>query len=377
MVATQLQAVRRQLGYKASEVITMLVQRAHSRDIPVMTATSLKTKLSVWENGHERVSEPYRRLFREIYGRTNRELGFPGDDEGSDTDDLRARLALARNVDAATVAAFRQQVENARHVDRRFGGVTLLDQLRNHIEQVERLLGFSVVHGQREALAGVLTEASTLAGWEALDRNALSQAWNHYERAKAAARESGSPELLAHATAEQAFVLIDLGETAHAAEQLMHARALAEHTASPLLRAWLAAAHGEGLAAVGSRDEALRAFDAADALLPENPQDPALPFIFLGGSHLDRWRGNALAKLGEPDAIGQLADVLTRVPGEFSRAKLGTLVDLAFAHAAAGDRDAGQHYARQARRLAAQIKSDRQLRRLGLLILPGDISGSA
>jgi tetratricopeptide (TPR) repeat protein len=172
-------------------------------------------------------------------------------------------------------------------------------------------------------------------------------------------------------------VLIDLGQTVAAAEQLGHARALAEQAASPLLRAWLAAAHGEGLAAIDERDDALRAFDAADALSPENPQDPALPFIFLGGSHLDRWRGNALSKLGEPDAIEQLTDVLARVPGEYTRAKLGTLVDLAFAHAAAGDRDAAQHYARQARRVASQIKSDRQLRRLGKLILPGGASGVA
>lgn len=46
------------------------------------------------------------------------------------------------------------------------------------------------------------------------------------------------------------------------------------------------------------------------------------------------------------------------------------LVDLAFAYAAAGDRDAARSYAQQARRLALQIKSDRQLRRLTRLTLP-------
>lgn len=377
MAATQLQAVRRQLGYKASEVIAMLLQRAHSLDIPVMTPTSLKTKLSVWENGHEQVSEPYRRLFRDVYGRTNEELGFPSDDEDEEATELRSRLTIARSVDAATVEAFRRQVDSARHVDRRFGAVTLLDQLRTHVKQIESLLNYSTNLEHREPLAGVLTEVSTLAGWNALDRNAFGQAWQHYERAKAAAREAGSARLLAHATAEQAFVLIDIGETGAAVEQLAHARAIAERAASPLLRAWLAAAHGEGLSAVGDRDNALRAFDTAGTLLPENPQDAALPFIFLGGSNLDRWRGNALAKLGEPDAIDQLTDVLARVPGEFTRATGGTLVDLAFAHSAAGDREAAQHYARKARRVASQIKSDRQLRRLGTLILPGDVSGVA
>jgi tetratricopeptide (TPR) repeat protein len=275
------------------------------------------------------------------------------------------------------VDLFRRQVDDARHVDRRFGGITLLDQLRSSIAQIESFLSFSTVNGQREALAGVLTEASTLAGWEALDRNALGQAWDHYERAKAAARESGSPSLLAHATAEQAFVLVDLGETELAVEQLAHARALAEHTAPALLRAWLAAAHGEGLAAVGRRDDALHAFDRADALLPADPVDAALPFLFLGGAHLDRWRGHALSRLGEPDAIEQLSTALPRLPDAFTRARTGMLVDLAFAHAATGDRDAALSFARQARRLALQIRSDRHQRRLSGLILPGATSGAA
>ncbi|MGH3634782.1 MAG: amino acid ABC transporter substrate-binding protein, partial [Mycobacterium sp.] len=88
-------------------------------------------------------------------------------------------------------------------------------------------------------------------------------------------------------------------------------------------------------------------------------------------SHLDRWRGNALARLGAPDAINQLTDALARLPADFVRARTGLLVDLAYAHAAAGDRDAALAYARQARRLAARIKSDRQQRRLNRLVLPG------
>lgn len=371
MHATKLKAARSHLGYKAAEVITMLQQRARANRVDIMSETSLKTKLSRWENGHDAVSEEkYRRLFREIYGRTSEELGFPPEEHDEDADELRSRLAIARTVDAGAVDAFRRQVENARHIDRRYGGVTALEQLRKHIDQVETMLSHSIIAGHRAALAGVLTEASTLAGWQSLDRNAAGQAWSHYERAKTAARESGSVGLLAHATAEQAFVLIDIGETALAAEQLDGARALADHATSPLLRAWLAAAHGEGLAALGQRDEALRAFDDADSLLPVEAADPALPFLVLAGSHLDRWRGNALAKVGDPDAIDQLTDALARLPAEFTRARVGMLVDLAFAYASAGDRDAARYNQRQARSLGLQIKSDRQLRRLGGLILP-------
>jgi tetratricopeptide (TPR) repeat protein len=277
---------------------------------------------------------------------------------------------MARTLDRETVEIFRHQVDHVRHVDHRFGALTQLDQLRIQIDQVQRLLTYRA-GPQRPALAGVLVEASTLAGWQALDRVALGQAWTHYERAKAAAREAESAVLLAHATAEQAFVLLDLDETTAAVDQLAHARTIANGASTPLLRAWLAAAHGETLAAAGDADDARRAFDTASSLLPADPTDPALPFLFLGDSHLDRWRGNALARVGAPDAIDQLTAALAALPADFVRARSGLLVDLAYAHAAAGDRDAALTYVRQVRRLAAQIKSDRQLRRLSQLVLPG------
>lgn len=370
MPATKLQEARRQRGYSAQDVITMMLQRAQMLGMPIMSEASLKTKLSVWENGRTAVSPTYQRLFRDIYGLTNEELGFPPELDDGEVEELRSRLTIARSVDAGTVALFRQQVENARHVDRQFGGITVLDELRSQMAQIERLLDYSTMRGQREALAGVLTEAAALAGWEALDRNAIRQAWDHHERAKAGAREAGSPQLLAHAMAQQAFILIDIGEVNAAVEQLDQARALVAHSAPALLRTWLTAAHGEGLAAAGRRDDALRTFDEADALLPNDPVNPELPFLFLAGAHLNRWRGNALSRLGEPDAIDQLSHALPRLPRDFTRARTVMLVDLAYAYAAAGDREAAQAHARQAKRLAMQIKSDRQLGRLNRLILP-------
>lgn len=372
MPATRLQEARQRRDYSAQEVITMILRRAEMLGVSVMTPASLKTNLSRWENGRTTVSPTYQRLFRDIYGLTNEELGFPPapEDEEDGVEELRSRLTIARTVDAGTVTLFRQQVETARHVDRRFGGITVLDELRSQMTQIERLLDYSTMRGQREALAGVLTEAAALAGWEALDRNAIRQSWDHHERAKAGAREAGSPLLLAHSLAQQAFILIDIGEVDAAVEQLGEARALAENTAPVLLRSWLAAAHGEGLAADGQRDEALRAFDVADKLLPTDPVNVDLPFLFLAGGHLDRWRGNAMSKLGEPDAIDQLNKALPLLPNEFTRARAAMLVDLAYAHAAAGDREAALTHARQAKRLAMQIKSDRQLRRLNGLVLP-------
>jgi hypothetical protein len=87
--------------------------------------------------------------------------------------------------------------------------------------------------------------------------------------------------------------------------------------------------------------------------------------------------GSAISKLGEPDAIDQLAHTLPRLPADFTRARAAMLVDLAYAHAATGDREAALAHARQAKRLAMQIKSDRQLCRLNGLILPTGASRAA
>jgi tetratricopeptide (TPR) repeat protein len=368
---TKLQAVRRELGYPAATVLRLLAERARAHNVGIMTPASLKTKLSRWENGHEAVGLPeYRRLFREIYGRTDVELGFPDDDgTSSAVEELRARLIAARSVDAGTVAAFRSMIDQTRRLDRQFGGLSQLDQLRTQIDQVEQLLMYAPSDGQRTALAGALAEASALAGWLALDRDDHDQAWRHHERAKHAAREADSPVLLAHATAQESFVLVGLSDANAAATQVAHARALADGGPA-LMSAWLAAAHGETLAASGNRDGALRAFDDAQALLPSDPVDPALPFLFLGGSHLDRWRGNALAQVGDPEAIDQLTGALAELPASWVRARAGLLVDLAYADAAAGNRDAAMRHAREARTIARQINSNRQLRRLDRLVLP-------
>ena len=112
-----------------------------------------KTKLSRWENGKEQPSEIYRRLFREIYGRTSAELGFPDEPE---EDPEAADYAAGSPWPApstTTRSIFRHQVDHARHIDRRFGALTQLDQLRTQIDQVQHLLTYRA-GPQRPALAG-------------------------------------------------------------------------------------------------------------------------------------------------------------------------------------------------------------------------------
>jgi tetratricopeptide (TPR) repeat protein len=368
---TRLQAVRLALGYSQNETIRRLVRRAAQRGQSIASATSLRTMLSRWENGHDEVADLYyRSLFREIYARTDEELGFPSEPTDESTEELRERLLTARSIDRATIELFRRQVDDARHLDRRLGAVPLLDQLNSEVAQLDKLLRHSAAPADRAALAEVLADAAMLAGWEALDRGSLTLAWKHHEIAKAAAREAGSAALLAYATGQQAFVLVELELYADAIQLLEEAAAGGRDKTARLLRAWLAAAHGEGLAAHGYAKEALRAFDAAHALLPLDATDPSLPFLMLNSGHLARWQGHALSRLRDDRAISEREAVLNDVNPTTARARVGTLVDLAFAHATRGDRATARNYAREARQVASQIGSERQKKRLARLLLP-------
>jgi transcriptional regulator with XRE-family HTH domain len=369
---TRLKAAREARGWTQSKVVRLMEQRAAALNLPPRSIASRQSELSRWENGKHTPDPDSRRIFRELYGKTNEELGFPEEHlPDAAATELSERLAVARHVDAETIDMFRQQVDAIRHADRRFGSTVRLEQLRSQIAEMEQLLDHTLLPRQRAPLASVLTEASTLAGWDSLDGGTLRDAWHHYERAKAAARESGSAALLAHATAEQAFVLIDAGHVTDALALFAEARTTGEQ-APRLLRAWLAAAEGEGHAIAGEHTAALTAFDQADALLPNELVHPELPFLFLGGTHVDRWRGNALTYLGDREAINQLEALLDRMPSSFVRARAASLVDLALAHANAGNRPAAENYAKQAHKIIGQVGSIRLRRRLERLVLPGD-----
>lgn len=305
-------------------------------------------------------------LLERIFGVSITALLAPprSDAEDHATVEIRQRLSAARHVDLAVIELFRGQLTALRRLDRQMGGIVAYGEVREKVEQVRQLHSYSISPGVRAELARLLSELGALAGWEALDRYEIGPAWEHHELAKQAAHEAGAHGLLAHTIAQQAFVLSELGEVEPAVAQLAQARSLVKRTAPGLLRAWLAAAHGEGLAAAGHRDEALRAFDAAGSLLPADPVDPALPFLFLQGAHLDRWRGHALARLGDVEAVGVLTSALERLDPTFTRAETALRVDLATALSSTGEHEGARVHAESAERLATEIGSVRQRHRM-------------
>ncbi len=281
--------------------------------------------------------------------------------------DLLARLHASSQVDAGAVELLRAHTHSLRLMDRRLGAPAVLGQIRLHITTIEQALRYSLSPGVRTALGWVLADASALAGWQAIDTGDLAQAWNHFERAKHAAREAGDNNILAFAAGEQAYVLLDLGRPDHATELLDHVISENAGRISARVHAWLYAARAEAEAVNGDRNACRHALDQAARLLPDSPDDPDTPYLALDAAHFARWRGNCLARLGEDDAVSDLTAALDRIDGTFTRATASLHCDLAAALITRREHKKAHHHLTQARQLAQLTGSTRQRRRVDQL----------
>jgi hypothetical protein len=167
---------------------------------------------------------------------------------------------------------------------------------------------------------------------------------------------------------QQAYALLDLGRPTDALALVQAAQRLDGGPIPPLLACWLTAAEAELSAASGDADGCRRALELADRTLPPDYADPELPYLLLAPAHLARWRGSALSRLGDPDAIAHLYAALDGMGTSSTlRAEAGLRVDLVAALSASGAHDQAQMEAAAARELATRAGSVRLRRRLNHL----------
>ncbi|MGW0893311.1 hypothetical protein [Saccharopolyspora sp. NPDC002578] len=281
-----------------------------------------------------------------------------------DAAELRERIQKARRIDEGILKGLRSQLDSIRRMDRQFGAIVTHNELLAKISHIRDFLTYSLTGNIRRELAILASEMHALAGWQSLDMGHCSTSWYHYEQAKSAALETENITYYAHATAEQAFTLIDLGEATTAVDLLDSTRQKVERSCPRLLRAWLAASHGETLAANSQHDEALDLFDESARLLPVEHAEPIGPYIVLDETHLARWRGHAASHSDHIGSISISKRALRRLDPTFARAETSLRVDLATAFAALDRSSESINQIRRARDIAQRIGSARQLKRI-------------
>ncbi|WP_433827729.1 hypothetical protein ACQP2E_37845 [Actinoplanes sp. CA-015351] len=287
---------------------------------------------------------------------------MPSADDGATV--LRDLLGRAKRLNDAGLTLLGDQLNQIRKVDRSLGSQVTDLQLLAYMGTLAELRSFSLLPGRRERLADLFCDAAALAGWVALDLGDVAASWRHHESAKEAGRETGSPIALTHALAQQAYVLLDIGDTVQAVQLAEYALTVADRAVPAVLLAWLWAVLGEMQAIIGADQLSRNASERAERLLPANPADPAVPYIMLNEFHLARWRGAAFARLGDESAIDEMHFALTGTDSSWARAKAQLHVDLAYSLVTAKHEDQAVRQLDHARDLAIGIGSRRQKRRI-------------
>ncbi|MFG2028144.1 XRE family transcriptional regulator [Streptomyces sp. NPDC048825] len=337
--------------------------------LTVASTASLRVYVSEWENGRRPISARYAKILRSLLGITDDELHGKADAlsapiSADGYEELISRIDSARSVSLTMVKTFMDQTELFRTMDRQLGAASLVDQVTGHLATLEDALTFAVLPETRRPVALALAGAATMAAWQALDVGAVERAWRHYELGKRAAQEANEPMYLAHATAEQAYVLCDAGRTSVAVQLVRDAQRVGGKAMSPRLKAWLYAAEAEICARAGMPDDCRRALESAMRYLPpgDEARDADMLSIFLNEGHLSRWRGSALALIGDDEAVSSLYDALDSADPTFIRASAGLRCDLAQAHMSRGEYDQAHDHLRQARLVANRTGSVRYRR---------------
>jgi transcriptional regulator with XRE-family HTH domain len=369
MASIGLRQARTARGWSQRRLVAGIEQYARQHGLTIASTASLGVYVSEWENGKRSISEEYAAILRAVLGLTADELLLPSVPPALTVDgydELVARIDAAHSFGASVVDTLLSQTELLRTMDRQLGAPQLIDQMTAHLATLQDALTFAVLPEARRPVARALAGAATLAAWQALDVGAADRAWRHYELAKSAAREAEEPAFLAHAMGEQAYVLVDAGKPDLAIILVREALRIGGRHMPPRLVAWLRAVEAELCALAGRADECRRALDRATDTLPDGNQarDPDMPSIFLNHSHLTRWRGNALALLGDGQAVTALRSALAAMDPTFVRAQAGLRCDLAEAHFYRGEYDEAAMHLKEARRLASRTGSVRHRRRI-------------
>ncbi|GAA0509580.1 hypothetical protein [Saccharopolyspora thermophila] len=364
---TPLKRARLTSGMTQGEVRAALKEARRRRNKMPPKDASLKRMYTDWEKGRVLPTD-WRDELCEVFSLPPAALGLVDVSPPPTALEIPSPLEITR-LDPEVVEMLEVQTNHYRLMDRKVGAA-IIPQTVAHVEYMQNLLRTALPGKYSASAAVALAEGAALAGWQALDAGDISKAWNLHDVAKTAAAQGENPAVLAHVTAQQAYALLDAGRASDAVELIQYAHTPeTARRVPPRLRAWLAAAEAEFLAAVGNRDRALKMLDQAAEALPDGDIDPELPYLMLNATHLARWRGHCLARLGANEAIDDLTTALEGNKGPTSkRAETGLRVDLALALRSRGDVEGSRREAQRAADLAGSTGSARQRARIARLL---------
>ncbi|WP_017586914.1 helix-turn-helix domain-containing protein [Nocardiopsis ganjiahuensis] len=280
---------------------------------------------------------------------------YPGEHEGH------------HSIDETTGPALRSITGGQRRMDATSPARHLLPGAVAHVHLSEQMLGNARGTPFHTELSAAASEASGFAAWLNADLGDMGSARMHYRTAVVRARQAGMRLLDVYMLGSLAAFEIDVAEDPELGLGLVQE---AEHvlgpTAHPTARAWLACVGALAHAGIGDRVAAARAIRRAEREVarPDNAQPP-WPWVFaFDQAKVAGYRALVGVRLRSPhDARAAFAEAVAPAPRNVKQSAL-LKVELASAHAEAGDVDEAFRLAQEALTTGVRFDSERVVGRV-------------
>jgi hypothetical protein len=343
----RLQLVRAGMRWKQSRLLVALEAAAHKLGMDIPPRASLKTMVSKWENGAP-MSAGCRRLFCEVYGMTEADLGFHDADTApapspaslNDLDAWQLADALTRSsITLPTLAEMEQAVYGYAGRYPTTPPAELLPPVTRQMTRIRQVIAQPqplAIRRRSVALLGIL---SGVAGQLALDLGRHDHADGMFRVGQLAADESEDADLAAWIAPTRSIGPFFAQQYVTTADLLAGAQRHADRASSHRRRAWTAALHARALAAAGQHRDALAALDRAHTHITA-ATDPPNGTDFFDQHRLDGLAGECHLLLGESaPAAAYLGRALTQRAAADAKGRALLTLDLAACRIIDNERD--------------------------------------
>ncbi|MDH2388684.1 hypothetical protein QCN29_07765 [Streptomyces sp. HNM0663] len=337
--------------------------------IELPSRSSLKTQVSMFENGRREPGPEYQALFCEVYEATRMELGLAVEFAPSQLEALPTLPIPSATSPTANPAildylrsVFLQHVQAEPLVGPRF----LVPAVQSQMPLIEELCK-DASGPLRDEVVRVGARYAELLGWLHQDTGDSKSAMLWTNRALDYASELDDPALSAYVFHRRSNIAAEAGQAGYAVglanAALKEARKLPHQVRAVALRA-----RANSYALLGQADDCARALDEARVLADEAPDDGASLAPYCSVSYIDMEAANCALQLQRPEqAVKTLEASLTRWPAEQQRDRGLCLARLATAYAQLEDVEGAYNAASEAAAIAQATGSARIFAELGRL----------
>ncbi|MFD7163114.1 helix-turn-helix domain-containing protein [Streptomyces violascens] len=365
---TKLQAARKARGWSQAELIEAMEAAAERLGIELPSPSSLKTQVSMFENGRRPPGGEYQAIFCEVYQMTRGELGFNIETAPSQLDTLPtlpSPRAAAPKASPEILNYLQSVFVQHTQAEPLAGPRFLVPPVQSQLPLIEELCK-EASGPLRDDVVRVGARYAEFLGWLHQDTGDSQSAMLWTNRSLDYASELDDPTLSAYVFQRRSNIAAEAGQAGYAVglanAALKHARELPSQVRAVALRA-----RANSLALLGEADECARALDEARNFADQGPNEASLaPYCSV--SYIDMEAANCALQLRRAqDAVETLEASLTRWPAEQQRDRGLCLARLATAYAQLEDVEGASNAGAEAAAIAQSTGSARILAELGRL----------